>query len=278
MSRPTWKGVLKISLVRIPIKVFPATMADEPLSFNQLHAECQSRVQQKRWCPTCDREIPMPEIVKGFEFAAGKYVLLTEADLASVRPESTRVIDLQAFADGDALDPMYVDRTYYLAPDGSGEAYGVLTAALQGLVGIGKLALYGREYVVGVRTLARTGVLVLHTLHHERELRMIDTVDELAALPEGKAKASDVRLARQVIAAFTGPLDLSHFTDDYQAGLRGLIDRKVAGEEIVTPAPAPALRSSSLLEDLLRSVALTSKRTRAATMARAPLPSRARRR
>jgi DNA end-binding protein Ku len=254
-ARPTWKGVLKISLVTIPIKVFPATNADEPLKFNQLHEKCQTRVEQKRWCATCAREVPYDEIVKGFEFAAGQYVLFKESDFESVRTDSARVIDLQAFADVDALDPMYVDRTYYLAPDGAGTGYAVLTAALHRKVGIGKVALYGREYLVAVRVLENR-VLVLHTLHHAGELRSPDAFDELKIVH--RAKASDVRLARQVIAAFTGPLNLADFTDDYQAGLRKLIEAKVAGEAIVTPAPSPALRSGSLLEDLLRSVAAIS--------------------
>jgi DNA end-binding protein Ku len=262
-SRPIWKGVLKISLVRIPVKVFPATDTSQPLSFNQLHAKCQTRIQQKRWCATCDREVPSDEIVKGFEFEVGKYVLLKESDFDAVRTESARVIDLQAFADVDALDPMFVDRTYYLAPDGAGQGYACIASALrgQGSVGIGKVALYGREYLVAVRVLElapRHFVLVLHTLHHAGELRSADALEELAA--PLTAKASDVKLARQVIAALTGPLDLADFTDDYQAGLRRLIDQKVAGEEIVVPPPVPALRSSSLLEDLLRSVALSTKK------------------
>lgn len=264
MARPTWKGVLKISLVRIPIKVFPATTSDSPLHFNQLHEPCQSRIEQKRWCPTCEEEVPYAEIVKGFEFEQGKYVVLTEAELDAVRPDSTRVIDLTHFADVKDLDPLYIDRSYYLAPDGAGQAYATIAAALQGKVGIGKLALYGREYLVAVRTLYKPAhnmraklqsppSLVLHTLHHAGELRSADEIDELvAAVP---TRPSDVKLARQVIAAYSGPLTLAHFTDDYQVELRRLIDGKIAGEEIVTPAPPPALRSGSLLEQLLTSVA-----------------------
>ena len=109
-ARPTWKGYLKISLVNIPIKVFPATESGGTISFNQLHGECQTRIQQKRWCPHCNREVANTELVKGYEFEKGQYVVLTEEDIDKVRPESTRVIDLVQFADESAIDPMYVDR------------------------------------------------------------------------------------------------------------------------------------------------------------------------
>src|SRR5512146_3499621 len=97
-ARPTWKGFLKVSLVNIPIKVFPASESAGSISFNQLHAECRTRIQQKRWCPQCNRELANSEIVKGYEFEKGRWVVLTEEDFAKVRPESTRVIDLVQFA------------------------------------------------------------------------------------------------------------------------------------------------------------------------------------
>src|SRR5438445_11552982 len=115
-ARATWKGFLKISLVNIPIKVFPATESSGSIAFNQLHGECQTRIQQKRWCPHCSREVPNSEIVKGYEFEKGRYVIMSDEDLDKVRPESTRVIDLVQFADDSATDPMYVDSAYYLAP------------------------------------------------------------------------------------------------------------------------------------------------------------------
>src|SRR6185503_16016312 len=204
-ARATWKGFLKISLVNIPIKVFPATESSGSISFNQLHAECQTRIQQKRWCPHCDREVPASEIVKGYEFEKGRYVVLTEEDFDRVRPASTRVIELVQFADDSAIDPMYVDRTYYLAPDGAmaGEAFAVMRDGMTGKVGIGKLALYGREYLVAVRPLQRG--IVMHTLHHAAEIRSMDAVEELNSVSP-KVKPEEIKLARQVIDTFDGPL------------------------------------------------------------------------
>jgi DNA end-binding protein Ku len=93
-ARATWKGFLKISLVNIPIMVFPATESSGSISFNQLHAECQTRIKQKKWCPHCERDVPMSEIVKGFEFDRGRFVIMDDQEIEQVRPASTRVIDL----------------------------------------------------------------------------------------------------------------------------------------------------------------------------------------
>src|SRR5438045_8587746 len=112
-ARPTWKGFLKISLVNIPVRVFPATDSAATISFNQLHGECQTRIQQKRWCPKCEREVPLSEVVKGYEFEKGRYVVMDEDDLAKVRPESTRVIDLVQCTPGEPVEPTSPARTAY---------------------------------------------------------------------------------------------------------------------------------------------------------------------
>src|SRR5262245_61988524 len=114
--RPTWKGFLKVSLVNIPVRVFPATDAAATISFNQLHAECQTRIQQKKWCPHCERELTNADIVKGYEFEKNRWVVVEEDDLEKVRPESTRVINLVQFTDAAVIDPIYFERPYYLAP------------------------------------------------------------------------------------------------------------------------------------------------------------------
>jgi len=233
-ARATWKGYLKISLVNIPVKVFPATEASATISFNQLHAECQTRIQQKKWCPQCNREVPNSEIVKGYEFEKGRYVVMSEEDIDKVRPESTRVIDLVQFADESSIDPMYVERTYYLAPDGgvASDAFAVVREGMKGKVGVGKLALYGREYLVAVRPYERG--IVMHTLHHAAEMRSIDAVEELSSVPS-KVKPEEIKLAKQVISTFEGPLNLADYKDEYREGLQRIIDKKIVGEEIVAP-------------------------------------------
>jgi len=252
-ARATWKGYLKISLVNIPIKVFPATESSRSISFNQLHGSCQTRIQQKRWCPTCDREVPNSEIVKGYEFERGRYVVLTPEDIDKVRPQSTRIVDLVQFADDGSIDPMYVDRTYYLAPDGpvAADAFATMRDGMKGKVGIGKLALYGREYLVAVRPYQRG--IVMHTLHHPAEIRDIGGVEELHSVP-AQSKPAEIKLAKQVIETFESPLDLAIYKDEYREGLQQIIDAKIAGREVVTPEVETPAKVVNLMEALKKSL------------------------
>src|SRR5512140_1824913 len=200
-ARSTWKGFLKVSLVSIPIKVYPASESSATLSFNQLRAECRTRIQQKRWCPTCNREVANTELVKGYEFEKGRFVVLEEEDFAKVTTESTRVINLVQFADSQELDPIYFDRSYYLAPDGpmASEAYAVMREGMKGKTGIGKLALYGREYLVAVQP--RDKGIVMFTMRRANEIRSMDAIDELEGVPS-KVKPDEIKLAKQVISNF----------------------------------------------------------------------------
>jgi DNA end-binding protein Ku len=256
--RPTWRGFLKVSLVNIPVKVFPATESAATIAFNQLHAECQTRIQQKRWCPHCEREVPNTELVKGYEFEKGRYVIVTEDDMQKVRVESTRVINLAQFTDDTAIDPIYVDRAYYLAPDGpmAAEAFAVMREGMAGKAGIGKVALYGREYLVAIRPQKKG--LVMYTLHHDAEIRSIDQIEELSSVP-AKVKPEEMKLAKQVIATFDSELDLKEYKDEYKEGLRQIIDSKISGEEFVAPEVQEPPKVVDLMEALRRSLDSVSK-------------------
>ncbi len=262
-ARATWKGYLKISLVSIPVRVFPATDAAATLSFNQLHRECRTRIQQKRWCPTCEVEVANTDLVKGYEFEKGKYVVMDEEDIAKVRPESTRVINVVQFADASTIDPVYVERPYYLAPDGTvaAEAFAVMREGMVGKAAIGKLALYGREYLVAIQP--RENGLVMYTLRHAGEVRAMGAIDELKTVP-AKIKPDEVKLARQVISNFETGGDLTQYKDDYQEELRKMIDAKIAGEEIVAPqeeAPPKVVNLMEALRQSLDRVSTTKKKT-----------------
>ena len=263
-AKPTWKGYLKISLVSIPVKVFPATDAGATIGFNQLHAECRTRIQQKRWCPACQREVPNTDIVKGYEFEKGRYVVVDEEDIAKVRVESTRVINLEKFTDADAIDPIYLERPYYLAPDGAvaKEAFAVVREGMTGKAGIGKVALYGREYLIKVQPYGRG--LVMFTLRHASEIRSMDAIDELADMPSA-VKPDEVKLARQVIATFEGQLDFASYHDAYQASLRDIIDAKIEGREIVTQeveAPTKVVNLMEALRKSLDSISASKKKSK----------------
>ncbi len=261
-ARATWKGYLKVSLVNIPIKVFPATESSATISFNQLHGECQTRIKQKKWCPQCEREVTNAEIVKGYEFEKGRYVVLNEEDFENVKTESTRVIDLVQFADDSSIDPMYVDSTYYLAPDGgvATEAFAVMREGMKGKVGVGKLALYGREYLVAVRPHGKG--IVMHTLHHAAEIRGMDQVEELNSVP-AKVKPEEIKLAKQVIETFEKALDLKDYKDEYREGLQEIIDAKIAGREIVAPHVEEPPKVVNLMEALRRSLDRVSEKKKA---------------
>jgi len=252
-ARATWKGYLKISLVNIPIRVFPATDAAATVSFNQLHRECQSRIKQKRWCPTCEVEVHNTDIVKGYEFEKGKYFVMEDDDLAKVRPESTRVINVVQFADAKLIDPVYVERPYYLAPDGNvaAEAFAVMREGMAGKAAIGKLALSGREYLVAIQP--RENGLVMYTMRHAAEVRAMSAIDELKLVP-AKIKADEVKLAKQVIGNFETGGDLSQYKDDFQLQLREMIDAKIAGEEIVAPKDEEPPKVVNLMEALRESL------------------------
>ena len=252
-ARPTWKGYLKISLVNIPVKVFPATDASATISFNQLHAECQSRIQQKRWCPTCQKDVPNTDIVKGYEYEKGRYVVMDDEDVEKVRVESTRVIDLEKFTDDVEVDPIYLDRPYYLAPDGpvAKEAFAVIREGMKGKAGIGKVALYGREYLIKVQPRERG--LIMYTLRHASEIRSMDAIDELADMPE-TVKPAEVALAQQVIGTFEGALDFADYRDEYQEGLREIIDAKIEGREVVVQEVQEPPKVVNLMEALRRSL------------------------
>jgi len=252
-ARPTWRGYLKISLVNIPVKVFPATDSGATISFNQLHAECQTRIQQKRWCPHCEREVPNTDIVKGYEFEKGRYVVMDEEDVEKVRVESTRVINLEKFTDADAIDDIYLERPYYLAPDGpvAKEAFAVIREGMQGKAGIGKVALYGREYLIKVQPRERG--MVMYTLRHANEIRSMDSIDELSDMPE-QVKPAEVKLAQQVMGTFEGELDFAEYRDEYQQGLREIIDAKIEGREVVAQEVEEPPKVVNLMEALRKSL------------------------
>jgi DNA end-binding protein Ku len=276
-ARPTWKGYLKISLVNIPIKVFPATDAGATLSFNQLHAECQTRIQQKRWCPHCQREVANTDLVKGYEFEKGRYVVIEEEDLDKVRVESTRVINLEKFTDDADIDPIYLERPYYLAPDGpvAREAFAVIREGMKGKAGIGKVALYGREYLIKVQP--RDNGMIMYTLRHANEIRSMAAIDELGDMPD-KVKPEEVKLAQQVMSTFAGELEFDSYKDEYQVGLREIIDAKIEGREVVAQeieAPPKVVNLMEALRKSLDSISASKKKPVAtASVARAAEPKK----
>jgi DNA end-binding protein Ku len=197
--------------------------------------------------------VPLSDVVKGYEFEKGRYVVMDEEDLSKVRPESTRVIDLVQFTPVESIDPIFVERPYYLAPDGqmAQEAFAVMREGMKGKAGIGKLALYGREYLVAVQP--KDKGLVMYTMRRANEVRSMDAIDELSGVPS-KVKPEEIKLAKQVISNFEGEFNLADHADAYQEELQRIIDAKIAGEEIVATTEEAPPKVVNLMDALRQSL------------------------
>ncbi len=230
-ARSTWKGSIRISLITIPIRVYPATNPSADVSFRQLHRKCKTPIQLKRWCPHCEEEVELGDIVKGYESAKGQYVLVEKEDIEKIRPESTHVVDISHVLDASTVDPIYIERSYYLAPGdkSAGPSFAVLRDSISGRACVGHLALHGREYLVAV--LPREDALIMYTLRTAREVRQLDAVEELS-YARTRVKPEEMKLARQVLQHFETDADLSSFTDRYQEALREMLQSKGAAEAV----------------------------------------------
>jgi DNA end-binding protein Ku len=257
-ARALWKGHLRLSLVTVPIRVYPATNPAGDISFNQLHRECMTRIRYKKWCPTHEREVTNDEIVKGYEFERGRYVALEAEDIDKVRPESTRIISLSQFTEAEAIDPVLIDQPYYLAPDGkvASESFAVLREALKGKAAVGTVAIHGRERLVAIEP--RENGMIMFTLRREDEVRGMENIDELKDVPR-KVSSEELTLAKRVMGGFEGRLDLKKYPDTYEKALREMIDAKIEGQEIITPETEAPPRVVNLMDALRKSLDQVSK-------------------
>lgn len=248
-ARSTWKGSLKLSLISIPIRVFPATNPSSDVKFRQFHRKCHTPIQMKRWCPHCEEEVALDDVVKGYESAKGHFVMVEKEDIEKIRPESTRTVDLSHILDESAIDPIYIERAYFIAPDNkaAGASFAVMREALAGKAAVGRLALHGREYLVAV--LPRDKELLLYTLRTSGEVRDAGSIDELK-YATAKPRADEVKLARQVLGSLETAADLSAFTDNYEEALKEMLHSKHA--EVVTERGKPAATAPVNLMDALR--------------------------
>lgn len=269
--RTTWNGSLSFGLVSIPVGLAPATKPtarQSDVSFRLLHRDCLTPIKQKRWCPTHDREVAPDELVKGWEAAKGQYVVVEDAELEALeRHDDSRSIEITRFVPVDDVDPIWLDRTYFLVP-GSAAAqrrpYRLLLEAMRegGVGAIGRFVRSGRESLCLVR--ARGDALVLETLYVADDVYSQAEIDE--AVDATEVKQPELELARQIIAGLAGPFDPSELVSDYRRDLRTLLEAKLRGEELVRPEPAPARAPAvDLLEALKASVAAAKDRAEPAT-------------
>jgi DNA end-binding protein Ku len=237
MATSIWKGHLTFGLVSFPVRLFTAARS-ETISFNQLHKEDNSRIKQVIYCQAEDKPIPRNEIVKGYEYEKGKYVVVDDEDIKKVAPKTAKVMEIQEFVKSDDVDPVFLESSYYMAPDDGGEKpYALLFEALKQtkFFGIAKVAMHNREHVVVLRPGERG--MVLHTMYYADEVRRSEEFRTDAS----HIKDKELALAKMLVESLAGEFEPEKYHDNYRDNLRKMIDSKIEGHKVVeTPEPTIA--------------------------------------
>jgi DNA end-binding protein Ku len=263
--RTIWNGSISFGLVNIPVGMALATKPaarQSDVSFRMLHRECLTPIKNKRWCPEHDREVSNDEIVKGWEVAKGQFVVVEEADLEALSTaDDSRTIEITRFVEASEVDPIYFDRTYFLAPAeavAQRRPYILLLEAMKetGMAAVGKFVRQGAEHFCLIRP--KGEALALETLFLAEDVHSQAEIED--AVKEVEVKEPELELARQVIASLVGEFDADELTSDYRRDLRALLEAKLAGQEITAPEPVePTAPVVDLMEALRASVADAQK-------------------
>lgn len=265
MASTIWKGHLTFGMVSFPVKLFTAARG-ETISFNQLHRTDGSRIKQVLYCQAEDKPISRNEIVRGYEYEKDRYVVVEDDEIKKVAPKSAKVMEILEFVKADEVDPLYLESSYYMAPEEAGERpYALLFEALRraGYVGVAKISMHNREHIVILRP-GKKGIL-LHTMYYEDEIRKVEEFRTDTSLVKDK----ELALAQSLIDALAAEFDPAKYKDNYRENLKAMIEAKIQGEEVVeTPAP-PAAQVIDIMEALKHSLAAVKKPAAAARAERA---------
>jgi DNA end-binding protein Ku len=273
-GRAIWKGAVTFGLVTIPVGLHAATERGNDISFRQLHRKDESPIDYKRFCEAEDVEVPWAEIVKGYEYARGRYVVITDGDLAKARVPSTQTFEIRDFVPAQSIDDLYFDHPYYLAPSGrpAQKPYALLRDALEktGRVGVGTIVLRQREHLAALEPAG--AALVLTTMRWAYEIRSPGRLD----LPGRNAgwDRREMDLAVRLIETLSGDFDPARYRDTYHEVLLQIIEAKVKGEEVEVPHTARPPKVVDLMRALQQSLAERKPPTRAEGRRR---PARSRR-
>lgn len=261
MATSVWKGHLTFGLVSLPIRLFSAARA-ETVSFNLLHKPDNSRIKQITYCQTEDKAVPRSELVKGYEYEKDHYVVIDEEDIKKVAPKTAKVMEILEFVETKEVDPVYLESSYYMAPDAGGEkAYALLFEALKksSYSGVAKIAMHNREHIVILRP-GQRGIL-LHTMYFSNEIRQVDEFRTDLDL----VKEKELALATTLIEALAAKFEPEKYKDTYRENLISMIDRKIQGQKVVeAPEPhvAPVI---DIMEALKRTLEIRKKPVQAAS-------------
>jgi len=257
MPRASWNGFLRLSLVSCPVSLVPATTEAKRIRFNQLNSETGNRVAQQLVDSKTGETVDRDQIVKGYEYDRGRYVTITDDELKDLQIESSKIIDLDRFVDGDEVDPVYLDTSYYVYPDGelAAETFRVIGEAMarKNKVGLGRVTISSRERPVLVEP--RGAGLVMSTVRSADEVRPA----EFGPPATGDIDADMVAIAESIIERRSGSFDPESFRDRYQDALRELVAEKTKGQVMAPREVAEPAKVINLMDALKRSLAQEEK-------------------
>jgi DNA end-binding protein Ku len=243
--RALWKGAVTFGLVNIPVSLFPATRREE-LKFRLLRASDQSPVNYKRVAEADGKEVPWDQIVKGYEYEKGKFVVLKEEDFARVDVEATQTVDIMNFVSIDDVDPLLFYKPYFLeAAKGGDKAYVLLRDALldTGMIAIAKVVIRTRQHLAAVKPQKKG--LMLELMHFPKELIPVEEFNKPAEKTVGKA---EMQMAKQLIESMTQEWKPEQYNDDYHEALEKLIEEKIEDPEKAAPAPAKKAKATNVID------------------------------
>ena len=260
MPRAIWSGAISFGLVNVPVKLYSA-VSRKSVRFHQLHDETGTRIQQKRVDSSTGEEVPYESIVKGYEIAPERYVVITPDELDSLDPDKTRTIDIEDFVDLEEIDPLYYDHPYYLVPGaGADKAYALLRDAMEqaNKVAIARVVIRSKESLVAIRATGR--VLTMSTMLFHDEVVDRDSLDE-APETAGKTTKRELQMAEQLIESLSGKFEPQRYHDTYRERVLEMIERKAQGEEIaVAPQPEAPAKVPDLMAALEASISAVKER------------------
>jgi len=272
MAHAIWSGAINFGLVTIPVKLFTAVKTDE-LSFNMLHKKDEGRIKYERVCSVDGKPVPWDEIVKGFEYEKGQYVILTDEDFKKVNPEATQSVDILEFVELDKINPMFFDKPYYLEPTKQGKhAYALLREALatSNRVAIARVVIRTKEYIAAVKPIDHA--LVLELMHWSSEIVSSSTLElpDRTKLPESELKMAKMLIDTMSVDEF----EPEKFVNKYHDEVLAMIEARAAGKELPKAKKAPVRAKVVNLMDVLAQSLEESKKRRAGSNGRAASPNK----
>lgn len=247
-----WKGAISFGLVHVPVRMFSAT-EDKDISLRMIHKDCSTPLSYVRKCQTCRREVEWAEIVKGYEYEPGRFVIFEKEDLEKLQGEASREIKILDFVDLAEIDPVYFQKTYYLSPAETGaNAYNLLLRSLQdtGKIGIAMVTIRNKSSLAAIRIIDRC--IAMETIFYPDEIRPVNQVPNL---PEQAAvNEKELTMAKMLIEQLSVPFEPEKYTDEYRASMMEAIRHKIAGEEIKVAPEQPRANVIDLMSALQASL------------------------